>query len=406
MITPYRILLRTAGFPRVLLSSLVGRLPSGMLSLSLLLFVHARTGSFLSAGAVVGTFTLAGALASPLQGALVDRLGQTRVLLPCAVVQGALLVGFVPAADAGLGEAGMIGWATVAGAFLPPVSGCVRALWPMLATDQQTLERIYALDAISQEAIYTLGPLLAGTVAVLVSPGASVLLCAAIALAGTALFASCPASRGARGAQRGPWRGGALRSSALRLLLLSALLGGMVVGAAEVGLPALAAHLRSRGSAGALLALFSVGSMLGGLLYSARGSQAPPARRYPLLLLGVALSFAPLIAARSLVLAYPLSLVAGLGVAPMLACQFSLVGAFAPEGTATEAFTWHRGTTVAGIALGTAVGGSLVDRTAVGAAFVLGCAAALSAWGIAAGASGGRPRRPSWRARARAADRA
>jgi hypothetical protein len=78
------------------------------------------------------------------------------------------------------------------------------------------------------------------------------------------------------------------------------------------------------------------------------------------------------------------SVIAGLGVAPMLASQFSLVGTLALAGAATEAFTWHRAATVGGIACGSAVGGALVDGAGSGGAFALGCTAATLAYALAA----------------------
>lgn len=384
MISRYRVLFSVEGFARLLVSSVLGRLPSGMFSLAILLFVRAQAGSFLAAGLAVGAFTLAGAVMSPLQGALVDRLGQPRVLLSCAAGQALLLVAFVLIVQAGVPLIAIVALAACAGALLPPVSGCVRALWSEVAGDPERLETAYALDAITQEVIYTLGPLLAGSVAVVVSPAASLLLCAAVTVGGTAFFATSEPSRRWTGGAHERSRGGALASAGLRTILYSAVCAGMVVGAAEVGLPALAARLGERPITGVLLALFSLGSMAGGLLYSARSWQGSIASRYPSILLAVEALLAPLVLAHSLAAAVVCSAVAGLGVAPMLACQFSLVGALAPPGTTTEAFTWHRGATVAGIALGSALGGSLIDRVDVSASFALGCSGATLACLLAA----------------------
>jgi MFS family permease len=379
VIPRYRDLLSVTGFSRLLVSSVLGRLPSGMFSLAILLFVRGQTGSFLVAGIAVGAFTLAGALMSPVQGIAVDRLGQTRVLLPTAIAQGALLTAFLVLVRGGAPPVAIVVLAVLAGAVLPPISGCIRALWLEVAPDSQALEAAYALDAITQEVIYTLGPLLVGTVAVLLSPSASLALCAAIALAGTLFFAAAPLSRRWRGGLHERARGGALASSGIRVLLVSAVCGGFVVGAAEVGLPALAIRVGARGSAGTMLALFSLGSMVGGLLYTSRRWRGTVGSRYAAVLLAGEVAMAPLVAAHSLAAGLIFSAIAGLGVAPMLSCQFSLVGALAPVGSTTEAFTWHRAATVGGIAGGSALGGALVDGVGVSAAFALGCTGAALA---------------------------
>ncbi len=95
MIARYRALFSAPGVGRLLFSSVVGRLPSGMFSLAILLFVHGSTDSFLAAGVAVGAFSLAGAVIGPLLGAQVDRHGQTRVLLGAALAQAGLLVALV-----------------------------------------------------------------------------------------------------------------------------------------------------------------------------------------------------------------------------------------------------------------------------------------------------------------------
>lgn len=383
MIARYRALFAVPGFARLLTSAVLGRLPSGMFSLAILLFVHARTGSFASAGLAVGAFTLAGALTGPALGALVDRAGQTRVLLPAAAAQAALLVALVLVGHNGAPTVAIAGVAALAGACQPPIAGCIRALWSEVAADGEALETAYALDATTQEVIWTLGPLLVGSTATLVSPAAAVLLCAAITIGGTSLFAASRLSSGWRAPTRERTRSGALASSSLRALLATVLFAGVVIGAVEVGLPALASAYRSSWPAGLLLSLFSLGSMAGGLLYSARSWQGAIAVRYRMLLLAMAIAVAPLIAVQSLLAAFPLSVLAGLGLAPMLSAQFSLVGALARTGTATEAFAWHRAATIAGMAAGSAVGGSLVNAHGSSAAFALGCAGVASAWLLA-----------------------
>ncbi len=379
VISRYRTLLSIAGFSRLLASSVLGRMPSGMFSLAILLYVRSETDSFLLAGLAVGAFTLTGALVSPLLGFAVDRVGQTRVLLPAALCQGGMLIVFLLVVKEHPPATAIVALAVLAGAPLPPISGCIRALWPQVARDAETLESAYALDAITQEVIYTLGPLLVGTVAVLFSPSASLALCALVAVLGTLVFAASPLSRRWQAGRPERARGGALASVGIRVLLVSAVLGGWVVGAAEVGLPALAIHVGSRGSAGVMLALFSVGSMTGGLLYASRRWQGSVASRYATVLTGAGVVMVPLTFADSLPAGILLSAIAGLGVAPMLSSQFSLVGALAPEGSTTEAFTWHRGATVGGIAVGSALGGALVQSLEVSAAFALGCTGAVLA---------------------------
>jgi predicted MFS family arabinose efflux permease len=56
-----------------------------------------------------------------------------------------------------------------------------------------------------------------------------------------------------------------------------------------------------------------------------------------------------------------LAILAGLPIAPLIASRNELVGRVAPPETATEAFTWPLTALVAGVALGAATSGALVE---------------------------------------------
>lgn len=385
----YRSLLSDRAFASLLATAVLARLPLGMNSLAILLFMRSHTGSFLYAGVAVGAYTLASAGAAPILGRLLDRLRHARVLMGCVLAEGALLLALVAAAEAGLDRAPLVALAALAGMAMPPVSASLRSLWPQVVSGPGALETTYALDATTQEVIWTLGPVLVGLSAALASAAATIVLCVAIGLIGTLLFVAMPAVRAqgamcAQGAERVDRRlpGGAIRSGPLRALLLAAVALGLWIGALQVGLPALAVHLKAPAAAGVLLAVLSFGSMIGGLLYGMRSWHLSLRARHQALLCAVALLSVPLLIVGSLPEAIALSLIAGLACAPVLSCQYSLVQALAPTGSISEAFNWHTASLVAGVAAGTALGGALVEALGVPAALAFSCVTAAlgAAW--------------------------
>jgi predicted MFS family arabinose efflux permease len=76
-----------------------------------------------------------------------------------------------------------------------------------------------------------------------------------------------------------------------------------------------------------------------------------------------------------------LVVIVGLPIAPLIASRNQLVERVAPRGTATEAFTWPLTALVAGLSLGAAVGGALVESQSWTAAVV--AAVVVSAAGAA-----------------------
>ena len=349
-----------------------------MSTLAILLLIHQETGSFASAGVVVGAFTVASAAAAPVQGTLVDRYGGRRVLAPFAVLQAAALVAVVLLARGGASLAALVAIAVVAGALVPPVDACVRVLWRDVAPEPTVLEAAYQLDATSQEVIWTAGPLLVALAAAW-APAGAVFATAAIVLGGTLLFVSAPLVGRTTGSVGSRRPGAALASPALRVLLVVSVLLGFGVGAVEVGLPALALRAGARGVAGILLAVWSVGSMAGGFAYGLRSWQLETSGRYPILLALIAACTAPLIAVHGLAAALPLSAAAGVGYAPALSCEYVLVSKLVPRDVAGEAFMWTTASLVAGIAAGAAIAGPLVQDVGVPASFAVGCGATAAA---------------------------
>lgn len=57
-----------------------------------------------------------------------------------------------------------------------------------------------------------------------------------------------------------------------------------------------------------------------------------------------------------------LMVLAGLPIAPALACAYAVVEGLAPAGTVTEAFTWISSGFLVGLSLGTSAAGFVVDR--------------------------------------------
>lgn len=371
----YRGVFAIPGTRRLLISALIGRLPIGACSLAILLMVREQTGSFGVAGLAVGVFAITGAIAAPIQGALLDRFGPRRVLIPLACSQGIALTALVGVVALGAPTAVILLVAGIAGALVPPISASVRVLWPRIIPTPQGVETAYALDATTQELIWTSGPLLVALVISLASPSAAILVVVGVLLGGTALFVTAPAIQAWPHDAPRRARGGALASRPLRLLLATAGLIGIGLGALEVGLPALSVSLHSASMAGVLLAAWSVGSLLGGILYGARTWSSPVAVRYAVLLFTGGLVMLPLLFAGSLGVAIALAVIAGLPGAAVLSGQYVLVGRAAPAGALAEAFTWSLSGLITGIAAGSALAGQLVDANGAEKAFLLGAAA-------------------------------
>ncbi len=115
---------------RLLVISIVARLPLAMFSIGLLVHAQHLTGSFAAAGAVTGAYAIALGVGGPLLGRLVDRRGQTRRAARSSAGAAALLLASsrrcrsAPRSRVLLALAAGIGLAT------RPVGACLRTLLP------------------------------------------------------------------------------------------------------------------------------------------------------------------------------------------------------------------------------------------------------------------------------------
>jgi predicted MFS family arabinose efflux permease len=124
------------------------------------------------------------------------------------------------------------------------------------------------------------------------------------------------------------------------------------------------------------LAVWSAASGVGGLAFGAR----PPRRELIETYLAVTLIFplvcAPLILAGSPLAMGLLVLAAGAPIAPLIATRNQLIADVAPAGTGTEAFSWLMTSLIAGISLGTAVAGGVIEGSGWEQAVAVGVAVA------------------------------
>ena len=368
----YAEILRAPYVRALVASTLLARLPIGINALAIVLFLRERTGSFAIAGAVAGTLAAGSGIGAPVQGRLVDRIGVRRVLLPLALVHAVALGAIVGFAELRAPTAVLMACGVTAGFAIPPTSSVLRSLWSELL-DKRLHQAAYALDSTMIELIFISGPLLTAGIAAVTSPAGALIVSAVAVITGTAVFTALPPTRDIELERHRGSHGllGALASPGVRTLVLSSLPAGVGIGILEVGIPAFSRAEGSAAVAGVLLAIWSLGSGLGGLLYGTLPRRAGLQRTHLVVAGLLPVTLLPLAAAPSVAVMALLVIPAGCCIAPLLATRNELVGGVAPAGMRTEAYTWPVTAFVGGIAVGAALAGALVDGPGWRIAFVV-----------------------------------
>jgi MFS family permease len=370
----YARVLRAPHARALLVAEIPARLPIGINGLAIVLFLREHTGSYALAGLVAAAFGAAVGLSSPLIGRVIDRRGLRLVVVPLALLHAVAMAALVLLGidDAPVGV--LVFAAAAAGAFLPPLGSISRSLWPRILGDQadDLLGTALALEGVLIELIFVVGPLITALLATVADPAWALVLSVVLLLSGLSLFLLQPPVRtwvisehaGGHGAL------GALRSAGIRTLVICTVPMGFCFGAMEVTLPAFSEQHGTRAVGGVLMAVWSLGSAAGGLLYGARHWSGSPGRRYARLAALLPIGYLPLAAAPSIAAMVPLALLAGLCIAPTLTAGNQIAGNVAPEGAETEAYTWPVTSLLVGLALGNWTAGAIVEAAGWETAFL------------------------------------
>lgn len=335
-------------------SQLTARFPSGMTSLAVLLHVEQQTGSYGAAGLVLAATSIGQAVAGPVTSRWMGVWGMRRVITLTALVctLAVLALGVLP-----LNVPGYMAFGMLAGLSTPPIQSAVRTIYPKLVNSSQ-LTPLFSLDASLQEIIWILAPVVITLVSTQVGTTEGLLLVAIILVLGCGWFIAAP--------ELGRVRIPRSRRSLGKVLLkppvmLATVIGFLLIGACsavEVGVVAAFDH----GSleAGLVLAIFAVGSLVGGLSFGhiPIGPWAI-ARRMLILTVGLTLTMFAL----NIFWLGGALLIAGLGIAPALAVLFAITTASVKFSETAEAFGWAGTGQLIGAAAGSAIAGFLVDGT-------------------------------------------
>jgi predicted MFS family arabinose efflux permease len=159
----------------------------------------------------------------------------------------------------------------------------------------------------------------------------------------------------------------------MRTAALTGLGFGLVVGAVELGVPAVATQHGEPWLGGALLSAWSVTSVLVGVLYGMRPWPRALHLRMPVLVTGFGLLVLLMwLTASSLPLLVVAMLLAGGLITPQTTGQSLVVDVVAQPGTATEAFGWVVTAITVGAAVGQSLAGTVVEAWGASGAFAVG----------------------------------
>ena len=340
-----------------MISALPGRLAYGMIALATFFFVQDKTGSITLAGIATGVETIASSLTAGFRGNLIDKWGQTKplsIFVPSWVAL-VVILSSVSTPTAIIIVSGFIGLAS------PPVNLSTRPLWRVLV-GPENLRTAYALDTTISSSTIVAGPVLATAIAISISGSAALWATAALMAIGGIAIIQMPASRNWKPE---PQQGNSLmllRNRQFQILAFEGVIFGLAWGLLEISIPSFSTLQGTPGLSAPLLATLAGASIVGGLLIGSRKSATTPLQGFKWASLGASVAAIPLVFTKpGWSMAVVLGLL-GLGMGFAQVFHWEVLEAVRPQGTATSAQAWLWAVEGSMLAVGTALGGYLVEN--------------------------------------------
>ncbi|MGD7705271.1 MFS transporter [Microlunatus sp. Y2014] len=371
-LTEYRSVLGVPGARQALLIGLLIRVP--MTAANVLLVLHVVQSlqmSYAAAGVVSATYTIALAISGPWRGRVLDRYGLRRTVLPCVIVGAACWavapwVGYVP----------LLVLVAVAGLFLVPTFGIIRQ-WLIASTSVAARKTAMVLDSVAAEAAFMIGPAIGVVFAVAVDTRIALLAAQALSLVGgLLLFMINPPQRHRDETtdDKAPISARVWVTPVVVALLAAGAASTIVLTAGDVGVVAAMREMGYDAQIGLVLAVWGLGSVIGGLAYGAMRRTIPVFW----LLLGLGVTTVPIAFAQGPISFCVLLFVSGLLCAPTIAATTDHLSRVVPARVRGEALGWHGSSMTSGSALGAPLAGITIDRTGWQGAFVVNAAIGIA----------------------------
>jgi MFS family permease len=404
-IRPYAEIFAIPRAWRFSVAGIIGRMPLSMYGLGTVLLISASTGRYGLAGSVAAAGSLGLALGGPQLGRLADRVGQHRVLVPVCVAFALSVTGLTAAVTLHAPDWTLFACSVAGGAAVPQTGPMARARWSALLAGSPRLHTAFSFESVADELCFVIGPAAVTVLATQLHPAAGVGCAALFALTGSLWFAAqrsteptatgmpprrdvaaeprpeAAADSGVTSAPAGGRQRPRLAAPALEVLLPVYLFTGAMFVAVDLSTVDFAARLGYKPFAGLVLGCFALGSAVGGLWYGSRSWRAPVWRRMAVTLCLAVTGVSTLWAMPSLPVLTAVMTLCALMIAPTLIAGYSLLGASARPGRATEAMAWQSTGLSVGVAVGATAAGFILDafgpRWGYGFAAACGLSAAL-----------------------------
>ncbi|MEA1844160.1 MFS transporter [Agrobacterium tumefaciens] len=379
MSNPYREIFRAPGAKGFSAAGFFARLPIAMAPIGIVAMLSQTHGEYWLAGAVSATFALTNAAVAPQISRLVDRKGQSSVLVPATIISVIAFAILIIATNQRWPA-----WTLFLSAFLaaamPSIPAMMRARWTEIFRDRPELNTAFAFESAADELVYIAGASLSVGLAVSLFPEAGMMIStASLALGTFAFLLQRSTEPKVRAVESGSRQHSAIRLRSVQIITVTLIFVGSTFATAEVSAVAITKELGQPEAASLVIGVYAIGSFVVGLLLGAINPKMPLQRQLLIAVSVLALTALPLLFASTTVslLAFAVFL-SGVAISPIFITAFGLIERRVPESMLTEGVTWVMTGIGIGMALGAFISGWVIDNFGPSNGFWVSIAATLS----------------------------
>ncbi|MDQ6657323.1 MAG: MFS transporter [Actinomycetota bacterium] len=362
MFARYLQVLRRPGAARFSAAGALARMQMSMTGVGAVLLLSAVRDSYGLAGLVSAIYTITSAVIGPQISRFIDAHGQRRIVPRQLTVHVAAVSSMIA-----VGVYTQLTWpiyllAVLAGACQPNIGSLVRARWSQLMAGSPQLRTAFAFEALIDEVVFIIGPVLATVLALQLFSGAALMAAMLLLVVGSFFLLRQRSSEPTPSGQSGAKGKSAIRLSGVAGLFSVMIMLGGVFGSLEVTTLATTKAAGHPGMAGWMLAGYSFGSLASGLVFGAMNVRGPIVRHFVGAIAVLAVVSMPLVFLGPLWLLSLGLFVAGLAVAPALISGMSLLERIVPANRLTESMSWSNSGISLGLASSMPLAGFIADH--------------------------------------------
>jgi MFS family permease len=372
MPNPYVEIFRAPGAKGFAAAGFVARMPMAMAPIGIVAMLSQTHGEYWLAGAVSATYALANALFAPQISRLVDRLGQSRVLIPTTIVAVAAFA-VLMLASLSTGRSGRCSPPRLPQRVMPSFPAMIRARWSELFRDRPnstppspSSRRPTSWSTSPARRCRWASPWRCSRRPVMLASTVCFSALGGLSLHCLQRGTEPQPSSGAGGSGQS-----AIRQRPVQIITLALVFVGAIFATAEVSAVAITEQLGEPGAASLVIGVYAVGSFVVGLIVGALNLKLALEKQLAIALAVIAITAWPLLFVDNVPMLALAVFMSGIAISPTFITAFGLIERRVPAAMLTEGITWVMTGIGIGMALGSFVTGWVVDTYGASHGFIV-----------------------------------